>query len=139
MRVVLLAVFLLGCSGVAVQQTALDVPDGAIVATQPDGGCDPLGTGADCPQPDGGPPMICQSSGICGTQCGNGNVSCDDTGMICAMVGDCLPPCVDMTGAVIYRAIKGGACESHGLMTAQDKRCFIPCDFDLCGLLGGSC
>jgi hypothetical protein len=59
-------------------------PDGAICATTPDGGCDPQQWQTSC-----GPGLVCTSDGVCGLQCGNGDVVCDP-GTFCED-GNCLP------------------------------------------------
>jgi len=81
--------------------------------------------------------LICTTDGICdGPRCGSGNVVCHDP-TICELAGNCVPPCRDAAGAVIYDPDAVGDCEGAGERTAMDGRCYVPPWFRLCRALGG--
>ncbi len=93
--------------------------------------CDPNGDSTQC-----GEGLICTSLGVCdGPVCGDGNVVCDPS-TVCTQSADCIPPCV-VDGAPVYRGIN--SCEGRGLITTADGRCIVPCWYELCDVLRGSC
>ena len=90
-----------------------------------------------------GPGLTCSDvNNTCGTPCGNGTTVCEDIpGDVCmddaAFGEDCAPACLDANNQPMYRTITKGTCETHGLLGVADGRCFVPCWYDICGLLGG--
>jgi len=109
-------------------------PDGAICASQPDGGCDPIRWDTSC-----GPGLVCATDGTCGVSCGGGNVVCSAP-MLCTVFGDvshnCVPPC-SMAGQVVYRPAPHNNCDARALLKEEPTgKCFVPCWYDECTLLG---
>jgi len=136
MRLLFCVLFLAGCSPV-VGGDARHVLDDAV-----DAGADmaPGRQGDPCDpdhylDPECAPGLVCTVDGICdGPVCGNGNVVCSGS-TICEIAGNCVPPCRDAAGDVIYDGDSN--CEGVGERTAADGRCYIPEWFRLCRKMGG--
>jgi hypothetical protein len=114
-------------------------PEGAVCATEPDGGvCDPSPGHW---QTSCGPGLICSIDGtFCGPACGtSANDVCVPNVEVCTQHGtgtfDCFPACHNAAGAIVYRT--GGNCEARGLeLDAVTGRCYVPCFIDECVDLG---
>lgn len=92
--------------------------------------CDPNQWQTSC-----GPGLVCDSTGVCGEPCGNGNVVCDSS-TECTAQGDCVPPCL-VNGQPYVPPVSN--CTQAGVLEGQDGGCVVPCWFFLCALVGGTC
>lgn len=84
-----------------------------------------------------GTPVAVQHHALAGDPCGNGNVVCGGT-TVCTQAADCIPPCL-VSGVPVYRSTTTSTCEARGLITTADGRCVVPCWYELCDVLGGTC
>lgn len=93
--------------------------------------CDPNQWQTSC-----GPGLVCDSTGVCGVPCGNGNTVCDP-GTACTAQGDCVPPCLVSGQPWVPPGVSN--CSLAGVLEGQDGGCIVPCWWFLCSVVGGTC
>jgi hypothetical protein len=140
MRTVVVTVLLVAaCGNPDLYVTIVDAivcPDGDVCATIPDGGCDPIHWQTSCSTSDGGPPMVCDSTGMCGIECGDANDVCSSAAL-CDSSSDCVPPCRHTDGSIVDTPLT--MCAQLGLLSPANSAlpCILPCDYLLCRFESG--